>query len=143
MTVWASYKCMASIPTSPVIQIRDRIFILPNLVLWIMVGLLDFFSDLEDVLLVVPLYLSLLGMSIFVVYDRKKSGGWSAAMRPLSESSPVKRSLMAIVLIIVVSILWSVSIFNESLSWLGWNTVAAFNLYFSFIIIPGSPEATE
>ena len=134
---------MASIPTPAVIRMRERIFVLPNLVLWLMVWPLDFLSDLDNVLLSVPLYLSLLGMSIFVTYDRKKSGGWSAAMRPLWESTPIKRSLLAVVLIIVVITLWFVSTYNENLSWLGWNTVAAFNLFFSYSIVPSSPNAPE
>ena len=81
---------MASIPTSTVIQMRDRIFILPNLVLWIMVWLLAFITDIGNVLLGVPFYILFLVMSVFLVYDRKKSGGWSAAMRPLSESDPTE-----------------------------------------------------
>jgi len=108
-----------------------------------MVWPLAFFSDFGNVLLVVPLYLSLLGMSIFVTYDRKKSGGWSAAMRPLWESTPIKKSLLAVVLIIMVIALWFVSTYNENLSWLGWNTVAAFNLFFSYIIVPSSPNEPE
>ena len=134
---------MASIPTPAVIRMRERIFVLPNLVLWLMVWPLDFLSDLDNVLLSVPLYLSLLGMSIFVTYDRKKSGGWSAAMRPLWESTPIKRSLLAVVLIIVVITLWFASTYNESLSWLGWNTVAAFNLAFSYFIVLSPLNAPE
>lgn len=122
---------------------RERIFVLPNLVLWFMVWLLAFFSDLENILLLVPFYLSLLGMSIFVTYDRKKSGGWSAVKRPLWETTLIKRSLLAAVLIIVVIALWFVGTYNENLSWLGWNTVAAINLLFSFIMVPSSPSTPE
>ena len=122
---------------------RERIFILPNLVLWIMVWLLAFITDVGNVLLGVPFYLSVLGMSIFVTYDRKKSGGWSATMRPLWESTPIKRFLLAVVLIIVVIALWFVSTYNENLSWLGWNTMAAFTLFFSYSIVPSSPNAPE
>ena len=134
---------MASIPTSTIIQMRERIFILPNLVLWIMVWLLAFITDVGNVLLGVPFYLSVLGMSIFVTYDRKKSGGWSATMRPLWESTPIKRFLLAVVLIIVVIALWFVSTYNENLSWVGWNTMAAFTLFFSYSIVPSSPNAPE
>ena len=122
---------------------RERIFILPNLVLWIMVWLLAFITDVGNVLLGVPFYLSVLGMSIFVTYDRKKSGGWSATMRPLWESTPIKRFLLAVVLIIVVIALWFVSTYNENLSWVGWNTMAAFTLFFSYSIVPSSPNAPE
>ena len=131
---------MASIPIPAVIQMRERIFVLPNLVLWFMVWPLAFLSDLGNVLLSVPFLLSFLGMSIFETYDRKKRGGWSATMRPLWESTPIKRFLLAVVLIIVVIALWFVSTYNENLSWLGWNTVAAFNLFFSYIIVPSSPN---
>ncbi|MGY5873589.1 MAG: hypothetical protein RTV72_15175 [Candidatus Thorarchaeota archaeon] len=108
-----------------------------------MVWLLAFITDVGNVLLGVPFYLSVLGMSIFVTYDRKKSGGWSATMRPLWESTPIKRFLLAVVLIIVVIALWFVSTYNENLSWVGWNTMAAFTLFFSYSIVPSSPNAPE
>ncbi len=105
---------------------------------------LAFLSGLGNLLLFVPFYLSVLGMSIFVTYDRKKSGGgWSAAMRPLWESTPIKRFLLAVVLIIVVIALWFVSTYNENLSWLGWNTMAASTLFFSYFIVPSSPNEPE
>ena len=141
--VYPVYIHVASIPTSTVIQMRERIFLLPNLVLWIMVWVLEFFSDLGNVLIIVPFYLSLLCMSLFVIYDREKSGGWSAAMRPLWESTPTKRYLVAVILIIVVIALWFVSTYNENLSWLGWNTMAAVNLLFSYSIVPSSPNTPE
>ncbi len=143
MSAQPIYIRMASIPTHKIIQMRERIFVGPNLVLWLMVWPLAFLSGLGNVLLFVPFYLSLLGMSIFVTYDRKKSGGWSATMRPLWESTPIKRFLLTVVLIIVVIALWFVSTYNENLSWLGWNTMAAFNLLLSYFIVPNSPNAPE
>ncbi len=134
---------MASIPTHKIIQMRDRIFVGPNLVLWLMVWPLAFLSDLGNVLLSVPFLLSNLGMLIFVTYDREKSGGWSATMRPLWESTPINRFLLAAVLMIVVIALWFVSTYNENLSWLGWNTTAAFTLFLSYFIVPSSPNAPE
>ena len=143
ISVQTIYIRMASIPTPAVIQMRERIFILPNVVLWLMVWPIAFLSGLGNLLLFVPFLLSALGMNIFVTYDRKKSGGWSAAMRPLWESTPIKRFLLAVVLIIVVIALWFVSTYNENLSWLGWNTVAAFTLFFSYFIVPSSPNGSE
>lgn len=134
---------MANIPTPVEIQMRERIFVLPNLVLWSMTWLLALFSDLENVLLIIPFNILLLVMSIILVYDRKKSGGWSATKRVLWESTPIKRSLLAVVLIIVVITLWFVSMYNESLSWLGWNTFAACNLAFSYFIVLGPLNAPE
>ncbi len=139
---------MASIPTPKIIQMRDRIFVGPNLVLWLMVWPLAFLSDaflpdLGNVLLYVPFLLSILGMNIFVFYDEKKSDGWSATMRQLWESTPIKRFLLAVVLIIVAIATWFVSTYNESLSWLGWNTMAASTLFFSYSIVPSSPNAPE
>ena len=134
---------MASIPTSTVIQMRDRIFILPNLVLWIMVWPLAYLSDFGNVILMIPFNIMFLVMNMFVVYDRKKIGGWSAAMRPLYESTPIRRTLLAVVLIVVVIVLWAISVYNENLSWLGWNSFAACNLCYSFLIIPGSSNTPE
>jgi len=129
---------MASIPTSKGIQMRDRIFVLPNLVLWASVWLLAIFSDLEDAFLVVPFCILFLVMSAFLVYDLKKKSGWPAAVRPLWNSTPINRYLLLVVLIIVISVLWFVSMYYTNLSWLGWNTIAAFNLAFSYTIIPTS-----
>ncbi len=140
--------CMASIPTPAVIQMRDRIFVGPNLVLWLMVWPLAFLSDaflsdLGNVLLYVPFLLSYLGMSIFVFYDEEKSDGWSTTMRTLWETTPIKRFLLAAVLIIAAIAVWFVSTYNESLSWVGWNTMAAFTLFYSYSIVPSSPNAPE
>ncbi len=143
MSAQPIYIRMASIPTHKIIQMRERIFVGPNLVLWLMVWPLAFLSDLGNVLLSAPFLLSFLGMSIFVTYDRKKTGGWSATMRPLWESTPIKKFFLAAVLIIVVIALWFVSTYNENLSWLGWNTMAAFTLFFSYSIVPSSPNAPE
>ncbi len=119
---------------------RERIFVLPNIVLWIMVWPLAFLSDLDDVVLAVPFFVSSLGMLTFGVYDAKKIGGWSATMRPLVESTRITKLLGVVVLIIVVITLWYVNTYNENLSWLGWNIVAASNLYLSYLIVPSSPE---
>ena len=143
MSVQPIHIRMASIPTHKIIQMRERIFVGPNLVLWLMVWPLAFLSDLGNILLFVPFYLSFLGMSIFVFFDRKRSDGWSATMRPLWESTPIKRFLLAAVLIIVVIALWFVSMYNENLSWLGWNTTAAATLFYSYFIVPSSPNASE
>ncbi len=142
------YIRMASIPTPKVIQMRDRIFVGPNLVLWLMAWPLAFLSDaflsdLGNVLLYVPFLLSLLGMNIFVIYDRNGGDGWSAAMRPLWEGTPRERFVLTVVLIIVVIALWFVSTYNENLSWLGWNTMAAATLWFSYSVVPSSPNAPE
>jgi hypothetical protein len=143
MSVQPINRCMASISTPVAIQMRDRIFVLPNLVLWIMVWPLAFHSDLGNVELLIPFFISLLIMSTFGIYDRMRSGGWSATMRPLGESTPITKLLAAVVLIMVVITVWYVSTYNENLSWLGWNIVAAFNLYFSYLIVPSSPNAPE
>ena len=143
MSVQPIYIRMASIPTPKIIQMRDRIFVGPNLVLWLMAWPLAFLSDLGNVLLYVPFLLSFLGMSIFVIYDRNGGDGWSAAMRPLWEGTPIKRFVLTVVLIIVAIALWFVSTYNENLSWLGWNTMAAFNLLLSYFIVPNSPNAPE
>ena len=143
MSVQPIYIRMASIPTHKIIQMRDRIFVGPNLVLWLMAWPLAFLSDLGNILPYVPFLLSLLGMNIFVIYDRNGGDGSSAAMRPLWEITPIKRFLLAAVLIVVVIALWFVITYNENLSWLGWNTMAASTLWFSYSIVPSSPNASE
>ena len=129
---------MASIPTSKKIQMRDRIFVLPNLILWASVWLLAIFSDLVDAFLVVPFCILFFAMFAFLIYDLKKNNGWSATVRPLWNGAPVKRCFVFVALIIVISVLWFVSMYYTNLSWLGWNTIAAFNLIFSYIIVPTS-----
>lgn len=131
----AILDCMASIPTPTKTRLRDRYFFLPNLVLWLMLWLLYFSSDLGIMILLIPCYVSFLGMSAFVVYDRMRSGGLTKALVSLSDDARLKRLLMALPLVIIAIALWLVGMFYDSLSWLSWNSVVGINLAFAYVIV--------
>jgi hypothetical protein len=126
---------MASIPTPAETRLRDRVFFFPNLVLWLMLWLLYFSSDSGVMILVIPCYISLLGMLAFVVYDRVQSGGLTKVIAPLSDNARGHRLLMALLLAIIVIGLWLVGMFYDFLSWLSWNVVAGSNLALAYVIV--------
>lgn len=134
------FRNMANLPTPVRTQLRDRIFFLPNLILWLMLWLLFISSDPGVIILLIPCYVSLLGMSAFVVYDRMRSGGLTKALAPLSDDARSKRLLMALLLVIIVIALWLVGMFYDSFSWLSWNSVAGFNLAFAYVIVLDSSD---
>jgi hypothetical protein len=136
----AILDCMASIPTPTKTRLRDRFFFLPNLVLWLMLWLLYFSSDLGIMILLIPCYVSFLGMSASVVYDKMRSGGLTKALAPLSDDARSKRLLIALPLVIIAIALWLVGMFYDSLSWLSWNSVAGFNLAFAYAIVLDSSD---
>ena len=131
---------MASIPTPAETRLRDRVFFFPNLVLWLMLWLLYFSSDSGVMILVIPCYISLLGMLAFVVYDRVQSGGLTKVIAPLSDNARGHRLLMALLLAIIVIGLWLVGMFYDFLSWLSWNVVAGSNLALAYVIVLDSSD---
>ena len=133
--VLAILNHMASIPTPAETRLRDRVFFFPNLVLWLMLWLLYFSSDSGVMILVIPCYISLLGMLAFVVYDRVQSGGLTKVIAPLSDNARGHRLLMALLLAIIVIGLWLVGMFYDFLSWLSWNVVAGSNLALAYVIV--------
>jgi hypothetical protein len=131
---------MVSIPTPPKTRLRDRIFFLPNLVLWLMSWLLVLLSDLEYMDLVIPFYVSFLVMSGFVVYDTMSSGRLVKAMELISDSGFNRRLLMVLFLAIVPVVLWLVGMYYDTPSWLIWNSVAAASLAYSYVIVLDSSD---